>query len=78
MTTLVETASPEETMASQASRRTPVFSSTRSTPDAGTGALETRITVPPSARNRTSAAPASAYALRPLCMTPHTSQNTTS
>ena len=47
-------------MASQASRRTPVFSSTRSTPEAGIGALETRITVPPSARKRASAAPASA------------------
>ena len=47
-------------MASQASRRTPVFSSTCSTPAAGIGALETRITVPPSARNRASASPASA------------------
>jgi hypothetical protein len=43
--------SPEETIASQASRRAPVLSSTRSTPAAGTGALETRITVPPPARN---------------------------
>ena len=47
-------------MASQVSRRTPVFSSTRSTPDAGIGALETRITVPPPARKRASASPASA------------------
>ncbi len=52
-----------------------VRSSTRSTPSAGTGALETSTTVPPRSRKRASAAPASAYASRPLCMTPHTSQN---
>ena len=65
-------------MASQASRTTPLSSSSAATASPGIGAFETSTTVPPRSRNRESATLAASNARLPSCTTPQMSQNSTS
>ena len=58
--------SPDETISSQADCGTLRDWSMAATRALGTGAFETRMTVPPPARNRASAAQASSNAVTPL------------